>query len=321
MGIDEVGRGSWAGPLVVGAVVLADDVDIDGLTDSKKLSAKRRAELNMTIREKASAIGLGWVHADEIDQVGLAEALRLATIRAVTEADSSRPAYTEIIIDGTINFLRGTTKGSFVTTMSKADLLIPAVSAASIVAKVARDNYMIAQAINYPEYGHDRHVGYGTAAHMAALTSHGVTPLHRLSFAPIKRLSETVIPNAATSTAVVNQSSLAQTSKQTGDFAESLVAKWLESRSFQVAERNWKTKRCEIDLIVNKDDKLYFVEVKYRSSKLAGDGLDSITPRKIKQMKFAAELYASSIKYTGDYTLAVAAVDKAGAVSFVVIDF
>lgn len=185
LGIDEVGRGPWAGPLVVGAVVLPENFTLEGLTDSKKLSAKRRAELDIQIRESALGWGLGWVHAEELDAIGLPAALRLATIRAVEAVETP---YHEIVIDGTINFLKETNKGRYVTTMPKADFLIPAVSAASIVAKVARDTYMEEQDGVYPEYGFGSHVGYGTAKHQKALVDYGVTPLHRRSFAPIAKL-------------------------------------------------------------------------------------------------------------------------------------
>jgi ribonuclease HII len=134
LGVDEVGRGPWAGPLVVGAVVLGD-ASIEGLTDSKKLTAKRREALDILIREQAAGWGLGWVQAEELDTLGLAESLRVATIRAV---EAVKAPYHEIIIDGTINFLKETAKGKYVTTLAKADLLVPSVSAASIIAKVAR---------------------------------------------------------------------------------------------------------------------------------------------------------------------------------------
>lgn len=185
LGIDEVGRGPWAGPLVIGAVVLGD-AQIDGLTDSKKLSRKRRDELDVIIREEAAGYGLGWVDAGEIDEIGLSEALVLATRRAVEQV---KAPYHEIVIDGTINFLKDTSKGKYVTTMKKADLLVPSVSAASIIAKVARDNYMAEQDALYPAYNFTSHVGYGTAKHRAAIEAHGVTPLHRLSFAPLQKYS------------------------------------------------------------------------------------------------------------------------------------
>ena len=168
---------------MVGAVVLGGKT-IDGLTDSKKLSKKRREQLDVEIREKAQGFGLGWVEAGEIDQIGLSESLKLATIRAVEQVKVS---YDEIIIDGTVNFLAETGKGKYVKTMKKADLLIPSVSAASIIAKVARDNFMAQQDNKYPGYGFSKHVGYGTAMHAAAIKKLGVTPLHRLSFGPLKK--------------------------------------------------------------------------------------------------------------------------------------
>lgn len=183
LGIDEVGRGPWAGPLVIGAVVLGS-VAIDGLTDSKKLTKKKREQLDIEIREKAAGFGLGWVAASEIDEIGLSAALNLATKRAVEQV---KVPYHEIIIDGTINFLKNTSKEQYVTTLKKADLLVPSVSAASIIAKVARDTYMTAQGEVYTGYGFASHVGYGTAAHRAAIDTLGVTPLHRLSFAPLQK--------------------------------------------------------------------------------------------------------------------------------------
>ena len=183
LGIDEVGRGSWAGPLVVGAVILSG-VIIKGLTDSKRLTKIQREILDKEIQQKAHDFGLGWVTAGEIDEIGLSQALVLATKRAVEQI---KVPYNEIIIDGTVNFLLETGKGKFATTMKKADLLIPSVSAASIIAKVARDKYMALQDDVYPGYSFKKHVGYGTALHIAAINKLGVTPLHRLSFAPLQR--------------------------------------------------------------------------------------------------------------------------------------
>ena len=183
LGIDEVGRGPWAGPLVVGAVVLGGS-EIAGLTDSKKLTKKRREELDVIIREQAAGFGLGWVEARELDEIGLSAALVLATKRAVEQVNVP---YHEIIIDGTINFIKEMPQGDCVTMLKKADLLIPCVSAASIIAKVARDTYMTQQDAIYPGYAFARHVGYGTAVHRDAIERLGVTPLHRLSFAPLAK--------------------------------------------------------------------------------------------------------------------------------------
>jgi ribonuclease HII len=184
VGIDEVGRGAWAGPMVVGAVLLGD-VTIPGLTDSKKLTKRQREVLDIQIRQQAVAIGLGWVSAKQIDTVGLSAALKLASSKAIAHI---RQDYKEIIIDGTIALL----DDPRVSLMPKADLLVPSVSAASIVAKVARDNYMKHLDSVFPGYNFTSHVGYGTATHRAAIESQGVTPLHRLSFAPLQRYREDV---------------------------------------------------------------------------------------------------------------------------------
>jgi ribonuclease HII len=288
LGIDEVGRGPWAGPLVVGAVVLGGVV-IDGLTDSKKLSKKQRERLDIEIREKAAGFGLGWVSANEIDEIGLSQALALATKRAVKQIATS---YNEIVIDGTTNFLSGTNKEQYVTTMKKADLLVPSVSAASIVAKVARDNYMILQDDIYPGYGFKRHVGYGTATHRAAINKLGVTPLHRLSVAPLKKY-------ASQKPHIYNKSDIELTSNQNvvttkviGDTAEDVACDYLVRLGHKILNRNWKTKYCEIDIVSKKGDTIYFTEVKYRKTNQHGDGLEVITRKKISQMKFAAKFFA-----------------------------
>jgi len=282
LGIDEVGRGPWAGPLVVGAVVLGGKT-IEGLTDSKKLSKKRREELDSLIREQASGFGLGWVSPEEIDTIGLSEALKRATIRAVSEVKAS---YNEIIIDGTVNFLHETGKGKYVTTMKKADLLVPSVSAASIIAKVARDAYMSNQDAYYPEYGFASHVGYGTAAHIAAIEKFGVTPLHRLSIEPLKKYAET--PREHHRMETVRGS---KTSKQKGDNAEDEVASYLRKQGHTILDRNWKTKYCEIDIVSQCKDTIYFTEVKHRKTDTQGGGIAAITSKKLRQMTFAAKYY------------------------------
>lgn len=296
LGIDEVGRGPWAGPLVVGAVVLGNTI-IDGLTDSKKLSKKRRELLDIVIREQASGYGLGWVTAGEIDEIGLSNALILATKRAVEQIATP---YHEIIIDGTVNFLKDTNKGRYVTTIKKADLLISAVSAASIIAKVARDNYMKNQAELYPGYGFASHVGYGTVAHSMAIEKLGVTPLHRLSFSPLSKYAKnTTTPktNLKRQTSSIGYMtkipSIARaTSKEIGDNAEDEATNYLVRLGHDILNRNWKTKFCEIDIVSVKDEVVYFTEVKYRRNAQQGGGFAAITPKKQRQMKFAAEYYA-----------------------------
>ena len=293
VGIDEVGRGPWAGPLVMGAVVLGD-ATIEGLTDSKKLTASARRRLNVEVYAKAKAVGLGWVHAEEIDALGLSKSLELACKRAL---EGITVPYHEIIIDGTVNFLKNTGKGPYVTTMKKADLLIASVSAASIVAKVARDEWMAEQDGVYPGYGFGSHVGYGTAAHKAALETHGVTPLHRRTFAPIAALLADRMDQKVSSDGV--------TTKQIGDAAEAIAAQYLVANGYTIRERNWKTARCEIDIVAEKAEKLHFVEVKHRIDGSHGGGLAAITAKKLAQIRFAADLYMNRFGYKGDACMAV----------------
>lgn len=272
LGIDEAGRGPWAGPLVIGAVILPTNQPnwINDLTDSKKLTAKNRERLSEIILREAPAIGLGWVSAAEIDQIGLASALKLATRRAVKNVQKKQVAFSEIIIDGTTNFLVDTPLSPYVTVLKKADSLIKEVSAASIIAKVARDDYMKKLAQKYPSYGFENHVGYGTAAHRAALANLGPCPEHRFSFRPVVK-------------------KVTSTSK--GNEAETVVADWLEKNDHQIIARNHKTRFYEIDIISQKDQNLYFTEVKYRQSQDRGTSLEQITNQKLTQMRFAVEAF------------------------------
>ncbi len=315
LGIDEVGRGPWAGPMVVGAVVLGGAA-IDGLTDSKKLSKKRRESLDTVIRSEAAAFGLGWVSAREIDDLGLGEALKLATIRAVEQI---AVPYHEIIIDGTINLLAGTTKGQYVTTMPKADLLVPSVSAASIIAKVARDAYMAEQDAIYEGYKFAAHAGYGTAAHRAAIEKNGVTPLHRLSFAPLTKYRDGSQPMVDSEPALAAPS---VPSNHMGAKGETEAANYLTRHGHEIIERNWKTKYCEIDIVSRKDGTVFFTEVKYRKTPAQGGGLAAITSKKLAQMRYAATFYAQTKRLNGaNLLLAAAAVtgDDPEVESFVVI--
>ena len=289
---------------------------------SKKLTAKKRLLLDAIVREKALGYGLGWVFPDELDAIGLSESLRVATKRAV---ESIKTPYHEVIIDGTINFLSGTTKEKYVTVMPKADALVPSVSAASIIAKVARDNYMATQDAIYPGYGFSSHVGYGTAKHRAALQEGGVTPIHRKSFAPIAKMISSGMPvgdkiRSAASAAGQKKITKAAGNKSIGNRAEDTAALWLIDEGYEVLERNWRTKYCEIDIIARKKGIIYFVEVKYRSSSQQGGGVAAVTRSKLQQMKFGAEIYIAKTKSTASARLAVASVNSSHKVSYTVID-
>jgi ribonuclease HII len=179
MGIDEVGRGSWAGPLIIGAVLL--DEPLIGLSDSKKLSKPVRTAMAVEIKERALFCNTGWVWPDEIDTIGLTAATTLGIKRALE--GSRNGDYRHLIIDGSINFMPDCPKAC---NLIKADGLVPAVSAASIFAKVTRDLYMSNQHLDFPDYGFQTNAGYGTKEHIEALETHGITPLHRQSYRPVR---------------------------------------------------------------------------------------------------------------------------------------
>jgi ribonuclease HII len=180
VGIDEVGRGAWAGPVVASAVILPIGCQFIGINDSKLVSSTLRANLDGEIREAALGIGVGWVSASEVDSEGLSWAVKQSGIRALTDLGS---AYDIILLDGKSNYLFPEYNSlAFV----KADGLMMPVAAASIVAKVARDNWMTRLAQHYPEFGFEKHKGYGTEMHRRVIRTQGVTPEHRLSYGPLK---------------------------------------------------------------------------------------------------------------------------------------
>jgi ribonuclease HII len=167
---------------VAGAVIL--NQPIAGLRDSKKLSKAQRDKLAILIHAEALAVGIGWVDASELDAIGLTKAVGLAMKRAFEQIQID---FDEVIIDGNINYFPAEPRAKAVI---KADDSVPAVSAASIVAKVARDNYMAELGEPYLNYAFDKHVGYGTALHLERLKLHGVSDMHRRSFKPIQKLLE-----------------------------------------------------------------------------------------------------------------------------------
>ena len=174
-GIDEAGRGPLAGPVCAAAVVLPRDLEIEGLNDSKKLSDKRRRALFDEITTQAVTYGIAFATEQEIDEINILQATFLAMRRALAQL-SVQPSIA--LIDGN----RETDFGLPVRTIVKGDSLSANIAAASILAKVTRDDFMLEQAKLYPEYGFDIHKGYGTKAHYEALRKYGPCPIHRQTF-------------------------------------------------------------------------------------------------------------------------------------------
>ena len=178
-GVDEAGRGPLAGPVVAAAVILDPAVRIAGLGDSKRLSPGRRVELDIEIRDRAVSFAVARVDVDVIDAINILEATMQAMREAVERLD---PAPEEVLVDGN----RSPALRHPVRAVVRGDSTVEAISAASILAKVARDREMIDMDRRYPEYGFARHKGYGTRAHRDALLRYGPSPIHRLSFAPVR---------------------------------------------------------------------------------------------------------------------------------------
>ena len=174
-GVDEAGRGPLAGPVCAAAVILPPDVDIPGLNDSKKLSDKKRRELFPVIKECAIAYGIAFADHHEIDETNILQATYLAMERALSKL-KVKPDIA--LIDGN----RAKDFGVPVQTVVHGDSLSASIAAASVLAKVTRDDYMLEMAEKYPQYGFEIHKGYGTKAHYSALQKEGASPIHRMTF-------------------------------------------------------------------------------------------------------------------------------------------
>jgi ribonuclease HII len=179
-GVDEAGRGPLAGPVVAAAVILDDLHPIAGLNDSKKLTAKRREKLFDEIKAKALCFSIAEATVQEIDEINILQATMLAMKRAV---EGLRLKPVKVLVDGN----RLPAIDIRAEAIVQGDALVPAISAASILAKVHRDRLCEQMHAQYPQYGFDQHKGYGTAVHLAALQAHGPAACHRLTFAPVAR--------------------------------------------------------------------------------------------------------------------------------------
>lgn len=184
-GVDETGRGPLAGPVYAGAVILDPKRRIRGLADSKQLTPEQREVLAAKIRERAAAWAIASASVEEIDAYNILRASLLAMRRAVLQLAI---APTEVLVDG----LHCPQVPCRATAIVRGDETVPAISAASIIAKVARDAEMLVLHARYPQYGFDQHKGYATEAHFAALAAHGPCQIHRRSFAPVRIAFEAI---------------------------------------------------------------------------------------------------------------------------------
>lgn len=265
-GIDEVGRGPLAGPVVAAAVILPKECKIEGVNDSKKLSAKKREELYDIILEKAVSYGIGVVSNERIDEINILQ----ATYEAMREALSQlQPKADYILADAvTIPMVSIPQRG-----IIKGDAKSMSIGAASIVAKVYRDRMMEAYEEVYPGYGFASNKGYGAAEHIEGIKKQGITPIHRRTFV------KNFLPQEGDNT----------TDK--GQRGETLAAKQMEKMGYEILERNFHALKAEIDIIAKKDNVIVFTEVKYRKNEERGTPAEAVNHWKQQHIIRAAKVY------------------------------
>jgi len=265
-GIDEVGRGPLAGPVVAAAVILPKECKIEGVNDSKKLSAKKREELYDIILEKAVSYGIGVVSNERIDEINILQ----ATYEAMREALSQlKPKADYILADAvTIPMVSTPQRG-----IIKGDAKSMSIGAASIVAKVYRDRMMEAYEEVYPGYGFASNKGYGAAEHIEGIKKQGITPIHRKTFV------KNFLPQDG------------DTTTDKGHRGEALAAKQMEKMGYEILERNFHALKAEIDIIAKKDNVIVFTEVKYRKNEEMGTPAEAVNHWKQQNIIRAAKAY------------------------------
>jgi ribonuclease HII len=272
-GIDEAGRGPLAGPVVAAAVVLDPDRPIEGLADSKKLTHKRRALLHGEIFDCALTVSVGECQRAEIDELNIFQATVEAMQRAV---DAIKPPPDHLQIDGKNIRLRYGSQETIVD----GDEKIPVISAASIIAKVHRDRLMVEYHKVYPEYGFDRHKGYGTKAHLEALAEYGACPIHRQSFRPVK--------------AHLPQWREVRDPKALGRLGEQLAATWLIEHGYSILDLNYGVVHVgELDIIAQRGGTVAICEVKSQVPGNWGEPEEQVSAKKRDRIMAAAQHYCS----------------------------
>ncbi|MDB5037831.1 MAG: ribonuclease [Bacteriovoracaceae bacterium] len=269
VGIDEVGRGCLAGPVVAAGVIFSkeiwssDEEWVSLINDSKTLDLELREKLNETIWKRAIAVEIAFCSPAEVDEINILQATFKAAREVIEKIEAKLPSPIELILmDGSHKISQLSRRQHPIV---KGDSVSRSIAAASIVAKVYRDQWMVRLGLEHPGYGFEKHRGYGTKEHLIALRKLGPSPIHRRSF--LKKMA-----------------SLAY-----GREAEERALSYLKENGFKIIEQNWKTAGAEIDLIVEKKKELHFIEVRYRSEEV---DLPLIFPKsKQEQYKKAVELY------------------------------
>jgi len=270
-GVDEAGRGPLAGPVVAAAVILPDEHTIEGLRDSKKLSPKKRELLFNVIREKAIAFGVGTVDPKTIDRINVRQAtfkaMQMALGRLGQKPDKA-------LVDGEALPNQIIPNEGII----KGDNLVDAIKAASIIAKVTRDRMMCQYDVIFPEYGFARHKGYGTQAHMDALAKWKATPIHRKTFSPVSDHWPSL--------------NWYRKQRRIGWLGERLVALKFLASGHRILDMNVNCSPFgEIDLIVEKDSEIIFVEVKTISKEQLGAPELKIDTLKLSKLEKAIDAY------------------------------
>jgi ribonuclease HII len=251
-GVDEAGRGPLAGPVVAAAVVLEAGRELPGVRDSKTMTAEQRETAFALVVEHARAVGVGIVHADEIDRLNVLRATHQA-MRAAIEELGERPDFA--LIDGLPVHPFPVLQRAIV----KGDSKSASIAAASIIAKVTRDRIMVEHDLLYPAYGFARHKGYPTPEHLALLREHGPCPLHRRSFAPVAGcLGPPTKRDSGPSLFDLNAR------RQLGDSGEVVACAHLRSLGWEVLRTRFRCREGEVDIVAMEGDTLCFVEVKAR---------------------------------------------------------
>lgn len=251
-GIDEAGRGPWAGPVVAAAVIWPEEVPLSGLRDSKALSSKKREEFFDIIRERAISYGIGMVDAEEIDRVNILQATFSAMKKALEQLSVS-PEF--LLIDGN-HRIPGLNIPQ--RTLIRGDSLSLSVAAAGVLAKVTRDRIMQQIGRKFPKYGFDRHKGYGTREHREKLSILGPTELHRFTFKPVR--------------------------KKLGEWGEERAVRFLMDSGYKILDRNVRTRFGEVDILAEDRGVIIFIEVKARSSDRFGRGEESVSMYKQRRI-------------------------------------